>query len=158
MKTKLTTDLDAPTILTGSQYIKSKTEGNNKQQEKRLLTTKIMFDEPVNFTLAKVCVELYEKADIHTLPRTNSIIFKRHELVKWINQIEVEDYDNLRVCMGIYTAEILKDHPELGHLLNRVSVFLFPFKGDAHAGNVTANGNSKDGKYVDPFNMGELHP
>lgn len=158
MKTKLTTELDAPTVLTGSQYIKSKIERDNKQEKKRLQSTKIMFNEPVNFALATACVKLYEEADIHTLPRTNSIIFKRHELVKWINEIEAEDYDNLRICMGIYTAEVLKDHPELAHLVNRVTVFLFPFKGDLHAGRVNTNGTSKDEKYVDPFNMGELHP
>ncbi|WP_342327573.1 hypothetical protein [Pedobacter sp. FW305-3-2-15-E-R2A2] len=160
MKNKLTTALLMLIVLTGfySCQPKVETKTEEKHQEKKFLNAKAIDNEPVNFILADSCVELYEKTDPRLLPRTNSIVFKRGELIKWINQLEkTVDYDNMRICLGIYTDTILRKYKKPDSLRNRVSLFLYPFKGKNRAKTLISSTN-RDQRTTDPFNMGELHP
>jgi len=89
---------------------------------------------------------------------TRGISFKSNPLVKWLEDVQVNGADEIRICLGRYNNTFLDKHftsgsVEYNRRKNRVSVFLYPYK------------NTKSGTEIlssivgtEAYDLGGLHP
>lgn len=128
--------------------------------------TKIVFDRPVAYRLAQECIALYKASgEVSGVPKTESIEFSKDSLALWMQEVgKIAKYNTIRVYPGLYTKEILKFYGKDPKLENRLTVFFFAYNDGAPA-TKSADGKSSEVEqksatqsFVDPFNLGNVHP
>ncbi|MXV14204.1 hypothetical protein [Hufsiella ginkgonis] len=143
---------------------------------------------PVKAALARGCMEQYEVLYTGkdytqiTSAFTKSVRFDGPSLTAWMSSLSATDYNNIRVCFGVYTNEFQKEYAAnlKETSIGRLTAFLCAYNDDTPAKYVSAakrdgdpddgdpndgdpndgdpdDGDPDDGD-VDPFNMGSLEP
>ena len=115
--------------------------------------------QPVNYQLAQECLDLYQQtysAAVVTNRMTDSVGFMKTQFVAWLTQLhEGTDYDELRMCLGMYTKEILEAYEMPAILENRVTIFVYPYTAGVRTKWHHGVGGDEP---CDPFNMGTVQP
>jgi len=132
-----------------------------KKPQRPLINNK-HFDQPVSNRLAMDCVISYQKKGeiANQGKKTESIEFASKDLQEWMEKLkDSTTYNAIRIFPGIYTKEFLKKYHKSDTLENRLTVFLFPYNdGKPAVYNSKGNAAGGEGKPVDPFNLGNVHP
>lgn len=123
--------------------------------------------------LAKICIRRYkEHPEMQAKPYTEAVFFRQAELKEWIDKMN--GADSISIEWGLYTEPFIKainalnaahrsddlntPYPRLNlqRLENRLSVFLFAYKG------VDSQGKPAEYKPANnvssAYNLGNLHP
>jgi hypothetical protein len=114
------------------------------------------YDKPVDEALANECIlnmeTTFTRSTDATLKSayTKSVSFGSKALRDWLEQYDVlEQSDSLVISFGMYTQNAVTNLSLDRRALNRITVFVWPYKFD-QAGNATS--------LTRPFNIGSLHP
>lgn len=139
---------------------------SNEGEEHELVSVNKAFDARVDYKLAMGCVDLYKNTPLSRIKKkTESVSFDKNLLKRWTDSLElITTYDKMTIRFGIYTPEILTGRKDSADKEGKLTVFLFPTLngvGVRQTRRATTTGNEagqQDDPYVDPFNMGEVHP
>lgn len=120
-------------------------------------------NRPVDPEIAQKCVALYDsisgKMDPKELKQmliTRSVSFDTRDLTHWMQDtLKGVDYDNMRICLGVYNDEAIQNGGKPKGETGRLTVYLWPYLGDNEA--LIPTKDAQGGK-VKPFNLGTLNP
>ncbi|WP_443939648.1 hypothetical protein [Pedobacter sp. MW01-1-1] len=119
--------------------------------------TKAILDKPVKYEQAIACLKKYQEPLNVSLKKTEYVGFNKEALQTWLKSIDtVGTYDTIRVSFGRYTPKILEDNGKDPKFKNRLTIFFFPYNGNKPAVKDKVKGLEEE--FIDPFNMGEVHP
>ena len=114
------------------------------------------YDTVVNETLATGCIDemgrVFSVTSDATLKAayTKSVKFGSKALRDWLIQYDIlEKSDSLSISFGMYTQDAIDELKLDQKYLNRVTVFIWPYK-------LESNGSLSS--LTKPFNIGSLHP
>lgn len=112
-----------------------------------------MANRPISIKEANDMIQLYLSymtgLGVDMNKQTQSVSFTP-ELLSWMKTIDTKDYDEWRVCFGVY--------PSLDSQKGRMTVILWPYKDGKPANKPDAGKSGGGGSGYNPFNQGQGNP
>ncbi len=115
-----------------------------------------ILDKEVDSVNARKCIDsmqaLYEGTDYDAIKAsyTRSVTFGSENLKQWLTDQHIfESSDSIVLCLGIYTKDAVRDWNLPEDHYGRMTIFVWPYK-------IGITGEMAS--FVNPFNVGSLHP
>ncbi|MBD3747933.1 MAG: hypothetical protein IE931_00405 [Sphingobacteriales bacterium] len=125
-------------------------------------------DKPVDSKVALACVNLYNfkrervkfyrVGEIKDMMKTDAVGFKLDSLKKWLESLDVNEVDAIRIRFGAYTPEAIDNEHRAKDLENRLTVFLWPYYKGEMAKKSRVRTNQDGSELINPYNIGTLYP
>lgn len=126
-----------------------------KSNSDKAFISPTIIQQPIKNKLAQDCISLYEHNYRSITKITKSVSFDSDSLRLWLYSLDTTKYTELRMFLGIYTKEIIKEYTKSDTLIGRVSIFIWPYQGDKPA--PPGLRPKVVGESTDVFNLGDIH-